>query len=50
MKWATDKSIAIIGEAVYQADLLMPGVRFEWWFLCKMEKFLWVQVPANEIG
>jgi len=47
---AYDDFIAFKGEAGYQADLLMPGVRFKWWFLYKVEKFPWVQVSANEIG
>src|SRR2546422_1893311 len=45
-----DNPIAFNGEAGYQAELLMPGVRFKWWFLYKVEKFPWVQVSANEIG
>jgi regulator of protease activity HflC (stomatin/prohibitin superfamily) len=49
-KLPSDNPIAFHGEAGYQADLLMPGVRFKWWFLYKVEKFPWVQVPANEIG
>jgi len=49
-KLPTDNPIAFNGEAGYQAELLMPGVRFKWWFLYKVEKFPWVQVSANEIG
>jgi len=49
-KLPSDNPIAFQGEAGYQAELLMPGVRFKWWFLYKVEKFPWVQVPANEIG
>ena len=49
-KLPSDNPIAFHGEAGYQAKLLMPGVRFKWWFLYKVEKFPWVQVPANEIG
>src|ERR1017187_4888426 len=49
-KLPSDNPIAFHGEAGYQAELLMPGVRFKWWFLYKVEKFPWVQVSANEIG
>src|ERR1039458_2958338 len=49
-KLPSDSPIAFHGEAGYQAELLMPGVRFKWWFLYKVEKFPWVQVSANEIG
>ncbi len=45
-----DNPIAFHGEAGYQADLLMPGLRFKLAILYKIEKFPWVQVPANEIG
>src|SRR5262245_28384125 len=45
-----DNPIAIHGEAGYQAELLMPGVRFKLWLRYRVEKFPWVQVPANEIG
>ncbi len=49
-KLPSDNPVAFHVEAGYQAELLMPGVRFKWWFLYKVEKFPWVQVPANEIG
>ena len=49
-KLPSDNPVAFHGEAGYQAELLMPGVRFKWWFLYKVGKFPWVQVPANEIG
>ncbi len=49
-KLPSDNPIAFHGKAGYQAELLMPGFRFKWWFLYKVEKFPWVQVPANEIG
>src|ERR1019366_3934721 len=49
-KLPSDNPIAFHGEAGYQAELLMPGVRFKWWLLYKVEKFPWVQVSANEIG
>ena len=45
-----DNPVALAGEAGYQADLLMPGLRWKFWFLYKVEKFPWVQVPAGEIG
>lgn len=45
-----DNPIAFHGEAGYQADLLMPGWRWKFWVLYKVEKFPWVQVPAGEIG
>jgi uncharacterized membrane protein YqiK len=38
-KLPSDHPIAFNGEAGYQAELLMPGVRFKWWFLYKVEKF-----------
>ena len=38
-KLPSDNPIAFRGEAGYQAELLMPGVRFKWWFLYKVEKF-----------
>ena len=50
MKLTGDNPIAFNGEAGYQANLLMPGFRFKLWFLFQVEKFPWVQVPANEIG
>ncbi len=42
--------IAFKGEAGYQADLLMPGLRFMLWPLFSVQKHPWVQVPAGEIG
>ncbi len=42
--------IGFHGEAGYQADLLMPGIRFKFWILYGVKKFPWVQVPAGEIG
>lgn len=45
-----DNPIALRGEAGYQADLLMPGLRFALWPIYAIEKFPWVQVPAGEIG
>lgn len=42
--------IAFNGEAGYQANLLMPGLRFRPWLLYSVKKFPWVQVPADGIG
>jgi regulator of protease activity HflC (stomatin/prohibitin superfamily) len=42
--------IAFHGEAGYQADLLMPGVRFKLWPIYSVRKHPWVQIPAGEIG
>jgi regulator of protease activity HflC (stomatin/prohibitin superfamily) len=49
-KLTEDNPIAFRGEAGYQAELLMPGLRFKFWILFKVDKFPWVQVPAGEIG
>ncbi|HLZ95412.1 MAG TPA: SPFH domain-containing protein [Candidatus Dormibacteraeota bacterium] len=46
----TDTPIAMTGEAGYQGDLLMPGVRFKLWPTYAVVKYPWVQVPAGEIG
>src|SRR5947209_2159668 len=46
----TDIPIAFNGEAGYQAELLMPGVRFKLWPTYAVIKHPWVQVPAGEIG
>ena len=45
-----DDIIAFNGEAGYQADLLMPGLRFKLWPVFIVSKHPWVQVPAGEIG
>jgi hypothetical protein len=42
--------VAFHGEAGYQADLLMPGLRWKLWPLFAVQKFPWVQIPAGEIG
>jgi regulator of protease activity HflC (stomatin/prohibitin superfamily) len=42
--------IAFLGEAGFQADLLMPGLRFRLWPICVVSKHPWVQVPADHIG
>lgn len=49
-KLQQDNPIAFGGEAGYQADLLMPGWRWKFWILYRVEKFPWVQVPAGEIA
>ncbi len=49
-KLSEDNPIAFNGEAGYQANLLMPGWRFKFWILYRVDKFPWVQVPAGEIG
>jgi regulator of protease activity HflC (stomatin/prohibitin superfamily) len=46
----SDNPIAFSGEAGYQADLLMPGMRVKLWPIYSVTKFPWVQVPASEIG
>ncbi len=45
-----DDPIAFHGEAGYQAELLMPGLRFKLWPVYGVQRFPWVQVPAGEIG
>ena len=42
--------VAFEGEAGYQADLLMPGVRFKFKPIFTVTKHPWVQVPAGQIG
>jgi uncharacterized membrane protein YqiK len=49
-KLSGDNVIAFQGEAGYQADLLLPGMRWKPWLLYEVEKFPWVQIPAGEIG
>lgn len=49
-KLSDDNPIAFNGEAGYQEELLMPGLRFKLWPLYLIEKHPWVQVPAGEIG
>src|SRR5215212_11630973 len=49
-KLTEDNPIAFRGEAGYQADMLMPGLRFKLWPVFGVRKFPWVQVPAGEIG
>jgi uncharacterized membrane protein YqiK len=45
-----DNPIALEGEAGYQADLLMPGLRFKFILIYSVSKHPWVQVPAGQIG
>src|SRR5689334_18943007 len=49
-KLSEDNPIAFHGEAGYQANLLMPGLRIKLWPLFGVSKYPWVQVPAGEIG
>src|SRR5437867_6750610 len=49
-KLSNDSPVAFYGEAGYQADLLMPGLRWRFWLLYSVIKYPWVQVPAAEIG
>lgn len=45
-----DQLIALHGEAGYQADLLMPGLRFKPWPIFKVTRYPWVQVAPDHIG
>jgi uncharacterized membrane protein YqiK len=45
-----DNPVAFNGEAGYQADLLMPGLRFKFYWFYAVTKHPWVQVPAGQIG
>jgi hypothetical protein len=45
-----DNPIAFKGEAGYQAELLMPGLRFKFCLIYAVTKHPWVQVPAGQIG
>jgi precorrin isomerase len=49
-KLTKDDPVAFDGEAGYQAELLMPGLRWKLWPVHTVEKYPWVQVPAGEIG
>ena len=49
-KLSEDNPVAFEGEPGYQSELLMPGLRFKFWIMFKVQKFPWVQVPAGEIG
>jgi uncharacterized membrane protein YqiK len=45
-----DQLVALNGEAGYQADLLMPGLRFKLWPVFRVERYDWVQVPPDHVG
>jgi regulator of protease activity HflC (stomatin/prohibitin superfamily) len=47
---ADGNPVASAGEAGYQAQLLMPGLRFKLWPIYTVSKHPWVQVPAGELG
>ncbi len=49
-KLGDDQLVARRGEAGYQADLLMPGLRFKLWPVFRVQRFPWVQVPPDHIG
>ncbi len=49
-KISDDNPVAFHGEAGFQSQLLMPGLRWRFWLLFGVRKFPWVQVPAGEIG
>ena len=49
-KLAEGNIVAFKGEAGYQADLLMPGWRFKVWWLYRVEKHPFAQIPSGEIG
>jgi hypothetical protein len=45
-----DNPLAFRGEAGYQAEMLMPGLRFKLSLVFAVTKHPWVQVPAGQIG
>lgn len=45
-----DNPLAFRGEAGYQAEMLMPGVRYKLCLVYAVTKHSWVQVPAGQIG
>jgi hypothetical protein len=45
-----DNPVAFRGEAGYQADMLMPGLRFKLCLVFAVTKHPWVQVAAGQIG
>jgi uncharacterized membrane protein YqiK len=49
-KLSDDNPIAFKGEAGYQSELLMPGLRFKLWPIYAVSKKPWVQIPAGGIG
>ena len=46
----SDQLVALDGEAGYQAELLMPGLRFKLWPLFTVERYPWVQVAPDHVG
>jgi uncharacterized membrane protein YqiK len=42
--------VALRGEAGYQAEMLMPGLRLKLWPVFKVERYPWVQVAPDHIG
>jgi uncharacterized membrane protein YqiK len=49
-KLPDDNPVAFNGEAGYQAELLMPGLRFKFYLFYAATKHPWVQIPAGQIG
>ena len=49
-KLGEDELIALDGQAGYQADLLMPGLRLKLWPINTVTRYPWVQVPPDHIG
>ncbi len=49
-KLAADQILALESEAGYQADLMMPGLRFKPWPVFAVERHDWVQVPPDHVG
>jgi uncharacterized membrane protein YqiK len=49
-KLPDDNPLAFKGEAGYQAELLMPGLRFKFILFYAVTKHPWVQIPAGQIG
>ena len=45
-----DQVVALNGEAGYQADLLMPGLRFKLWPIYKVGRYPWVQIAPDHVG
>lgn len=50
VKLPGDNPLAFRGEAGYQAEMLMPGLRFKLCLVFAVTKQPWVQVPAGQIG
>jgi uncharacterized membrane protein YqiK len=49
-KLGEDQLIAMKGEAGYQAELLMPGLRVKLWPIYAVRRYPWVQVPPDHTG